>query len=103
MSDSFIHACAGGAGGVLAMTTTYPLMSISTRAAVLSSEHPEEVSKSGGTSGEILIALTTISLYQSPSFLLQGRLFKMKVSRDYMLGLSHLSSVLVYRICKYTS
>ncbi|UZJ51630.1 hypothetical protein CBS101457_000950 [Exobasidium rhododendri] len=42
MSDSFIHACAGGAGGVLAMTTTYPLLSISTRAAVLSSKHPEE-------------------------------------------------------------
>lgn len=42
-SDSFIHACAGGAGGVLAMTATYPLMSISTRAAVMSSKNPNEV------------------------------------------------------------
>ncbi|CEH12406.1 mitochondrial carrier [Ceraceosorus bombacis] len=40
--DSFIHACAGGAGGVIAMTATYPLMSISMRAAVQSSKHPEE-------------------------------------------------------------
>lgn len=44
MNDSFIHACAGGAGGVLAMTTTYPLMTISTRAAVETSKHPDEVS-----------------------------------------------------------
>lgn len=43
MNDSFIHACAGGAGGVLAMTTTYPLMTISTRAAVETSKNPDEV------------------------------------------------------------
>lgn len=42
-SDSLVHACAGGAGGVLAMTATYPLMSISTRAAVMSSKDPNEV------------------------------------------------------------
>lgn len=42
-NDSFIHACAGGLGGIVAMTATYPLMSISTRAAVESSKHPEEV------------------------------------------------------------
>ncbi|EPQ28258.1 uncharacterized protein PFL1_04085 [Pseudozyma flocculosa PF-1] len=40
--DSFIHACAGGAGGMIAMTATYPLVGISTRAAVESSKHPEE-------------------------------------------------------------
>ena len=34
MSDSFIHAAAGGAGGMIAMTATYPLLSISMRAAV---------------------------------------------------------------------
>ncbi|KAH9927314.1 mitochondrial carrier [Fomitopsis serialis] len=33
-SDSTIHAVAGAAGGVLAMTATYPLIFISTRAAV---------------------------------------------------------------------
>ncbi|KAE8212146.1 hypothetical protein CF319_g3780 [Tilletia indica] len=33
-NDSFIHACAGGAGGMIAMTATYPLLSVSTRAAV---------------------------------------------------------------------
>ncbi|MCO5589671.1 hypothetical protein L7F22_043639 [Adiantum nelumboides] len=42
MSDSFIHACAGGAGGVLAMTSTYPLMTISTRAAVETRKDPEK-------------------------------------------------------------
>ncbi|KAN0060900.1 hypothetical protein ACQY0O_006634 [Thecaphora frezii] len=40
--DSFIHACAGGVGGMIAMTATYPLVGISTRAAVESSKHPEE-------------------------------------------------------------
>lgn len=34
VSDGFIHACAGGAGGMIAMTATYPLVSISMRAAV---------------------------------------------------------------------
>ncbi|KAF7433410.1 hypothetical protein PC9H_005362 [Pleurotus ostreatus] len=34
MSDSFIHAAAGAAGGVAAMTATYPLIFLSTRAAV---------------------------------------------------------------------
>ncbi|KAG8982282.1 hypothetical protein FRB93_008204 [Tulasnella sp. JGI-2019a] len=34
MSDSFIHAAAGGAGGVVAMSLTYPLIFLSTRAAV---------------------------------------------------------------------
>ncbi|KAH9055332.1 mitochondrial carrier [Lactarius vividus] len=32
-SDSFIHSVAGAAGGILAMTTTYPLVFLSTRAA----------------------------------------------------------------------
>ncbi|SPC67071.1 related to peroxisomal membrane protein PMP47B [Ustilago sp. UG-2017b] len=40
--DSFIHACAGGVGGMVAMTATYPLVGISTRAAVQSSKNPEE-------------------------------------------------------------
>ncbi len=40
--DSFIHACAGGVGGMVAMTATYPLVGISTRAAVESSKNPEE-------------------------------------------------------------
>lgn len=34
MSDSTIHSIAGAAGGILAMTATYPLTFISTRAAV---------------------------------------------------------------------
>ncbi|CAO1613255.1 unnamed protein product [Parajaminaea phylloscopi] len=34
VSDGFIHACAGGAGGMIAMSATYPLVSISMRAAV---------------------------------------------------------------------
>lgn len=42
VSESFVHACAGGAGGLVAMTATYPLMGISTRAAVDRSKHPGE-------------------------------------------------------------
>ncbi|KAG8930166.1 hypothetical protein FRC03_006466 [Tulasnella sp. 419] len=34
MSDSLVHAVAGGAGGVVAMTLTYPLIFLSTRSAV---------------------------------------------------------------------
>ncbi|KII94755.1 hypothetical protein PLICRDRAFT_47767 [Plicaturopsis crispa FD-325 SS-3] len=34
MSDSVIHAVAGAAGGIVAMTATYPLIFLSTRAAV---------------------------------------------------------------------
>ncbi|KAF9058179.1 mitochondrial carrier domain-containing protein [Panaeolus papilionaceus] len=34
MSDSTIHAIAGAAGGIVAMTATYPLIFLSTRAAV---------------------------------------------------------------------
>ncbi|CAO1627237.1 unnamed protein product [Sympodiomycopsis kandeliae] len=34
VSDGVIHACAGGAGGMISMTATYPLVSISMRAAV---------------------------------------------------------------------
>jgi len=34
MSDSAIHAIAGAAGGIVAMTATYPLIFLSTRAAV---------------------------------------------------------------------
>ncbi|KAK7470679.1 hypothetical protein VKT23_002101 [Stygiomarasmius scandens] len=34
MSDSVIHAVAGAAGGIVAMTATYPLVFLSTRAAV---------------------------------------------------------------------
>ncbi|WFD35250.1 hypothetical protein MCUN1_002101 [Malassezia cuniculi] len=42
VSESFVHACAGGAGGLVAMTATYPLMVISTRAAVDRSKNPSE-------------------------------------------------------------
>lgn len=42
VSESFVHACAGGAGGLVSMTLTYPLMAISTRAAVDRSKHPSE-------------------------------------------------------------
>ena len=42
VSESFVHACAGGAGGLVAMTATYPLMGISTRAAVDQSKNPGE-------------------------------------------------------------
>ncbi|KAF8076355.1 peroxisomal membrane protein PMP47B [Lyophyllum atratum] len=40
MSDSVIHSIAGAAGGIVAMTATYPLIFLSTRAAVeTKSEH----------------------------------------------------------------
>lgn len=42
VSESFVHACAGGAGGLISMTITYPLMGISTRAAVDHSKNPRE-------------------------------------------------------------
>ena len=42
VSESFVHACSGGAGGLVAMTATYPLMAISTRAAVDRSKNPGE-------------------------------------------------------------
>ncbi|WFD27399.1 hypothetical protein MNAN1_002395 [Malassezia nana] len=42
VSESLVHACAGGAGGLVAMTATYPLMAISTRAAVDRSKNPGE-------------------------------------------------------------
>ncbi|WFD23716.1 hypothetical protein MEQU1_002410 [Malassezia equina] len=42
VSESLVHACAGGAGGLVAMTATYPLMAISTRAAVDRSRKPGE-------------------------------------------------------------
>ncbi|KAG9219334.1 hypothetical protein CCMSSC00406_0001744 [Pleurotus cornucopiae] len=41
MSDSFIHAAAGAAGGVAAMTATYPLIFLSTRAAVETKKEPK--------------------------------------------------------------
>ncbi|KDN46799.1 mitochondrial carrier [Tilletiaria anomala UBC 951] len=41
-NDSFIHACAGGVGGMIAMTSTYPLLTISMRAAVDASKKKEE-------------------------------------------------------------
>lgn len=44
VSDGFIHACAGGAGGMIAMTATYPLVSISMRAAVEQSRAKDKVS-----------------------------------------------------------
>jgi adenine nucleotide transporter 17 len=39
MSDSFIHATSGAAGGIVAMSLTYPLIFLSTRASVDSSKH----------------------------------------------------------------
>ncbi|KAK0552685.1 hypothetical protein OC846_001823 [Tilletia horrida] len=58
-NDSFIHACAGGAGGMIAMTATYPLLSVSTRAAVETNKRPStgfvqalaKVAKEEGLSG----------------------------------------------------
>ncbi|KAL4401999.1 ATP transmembrane transporter [Malassezia pachydermatis] len=51
VSESFVHACAGGAGGLVSMTLTYPLMGISTRAAVDRSKNPGE---------SLLKAVTTV-------------------------------------------
>ncbi|KAG8873578.1 hypothetical protein FRB97_006631 [Tulasnella sp. 331] len=48
MSDSFLHAAAGGAGGVVAMSLTYPLIFLSTRAAV-------ETKKSNKTTYEAVV------------------------------------------------
>ncbi|KAF5331627.1 hypothetical protein D9611_007697 [Ephemerocybe angulata] len=41
MSDSAIHALAGAAGGIVAMTATYPLIFLSTRAAVETKNEPK--------------------------------------------------------------
>ncbi|TEB30242.1 mitochondrial carrier [Coprinellus micaceus] len=41
MSDSAIHAVAGAAGGIVAMTATYPLIFLSTRAAVETKKEPK--------------------------------------------------------------
>ncbi|KAJ3547664.1 hypothetical protein NMY22_g1568 [Coprinellus aureogranulatus] len=41
MSDSAIHAVAGAAGGIIAMTATYPLIFLSTRAAVETKKEPK--------------------------------------------------------------
>jgi hypothetical protein len=41
MSDSAIHALAGAAGGIAAMTATYPLIFLSTRAAVETKNEPK--------------------------------------------------------------
>lgn len=43
MSDSAIHALAGAAGGIMAMTVTYPLVVLSTRAAVETKNHSKTV------------------------------------------------------------
>ncbi|KAJ2931628.1 hypothetical protein H1R20_g5397, partial [Candolleomyces eurysporus] len=43
MSDSSIHALAGAAGGIVAMTATYPLIFLSTRAAVETKSEPKAV------------------------------------------------------------
>ncbi|TFK28766.1 peroxisomal membrane protein [Coprinopsis marcescibilis] len=43
MSDSAIHAVAGAAGGIVAMTATYPLIFLSTRAAVETKSEPKSV------------------------------------------------------------
>lgn len=43
MSDSAIHAVAGAAGGIVAMTATYPLIFLSTRAAVETKKEPKSV------------------------------------------------------------
>ncbi|KAL4081827.1 mitochondrial carrier domain-containing protein [Scleroderma yunnanense] len=43
MSDSAIHSLAGAAGGVIAMTATYPLVVLSTRAAVETNNDSETV------------------------------------------------------------
>lgn len=42
VSESFVHACAGGGGGLVAMLATYPLMGISTRAAIDRSKNPTD-------------------------------------------------------------
>ncbi|KAJ7068236.1 mitochondrial carrier [Mycena amicta] len=44
MSDSVIHAVAGGLAGMLAMTLTYPFVFISTRAAVETKNHNKQTS-----------------------------------------------------------
>ncbi|KAL0949937.1 hypothetical protein HGRIS_009963 [Hohenbuehelia grisea] len=41
MADSLIHAAAGAAGGTIAMTLTYPLIFLSTRAAVETKNEPK--------------------------------------------------------------
>ncbi|KAI6047225.1 peroxisomal membrane protein PMP47B [Pisolithus marmoratus] len=43
MSDSAIHALAGAAGGIVAMMATYPLVVLSTRAAVETKNHSKTV------------------------------------------------------------
>lgn len=45
MNDSAIHAIAGAAGGVVAMTATYPLIFLSTRAAVETKNESKSISE----------------------------------------------------------
>ncbi|KAG9009581.1 hypothetical protein FRB90_008278 [Tulasnella sp. 427] len=105
MEDSLIHAVAGGAGGMVAMALTYPLIFLSTRAAVAKSKDHKstkeavlEVLKNEGITGlysglssSLLgIAVTNFVYYgfyeKSKSVVLRSRPGK---------GLSTLESILV--------
>ncbi|KAG8952429.1 hypothetical protein FRC04_004489 [Tulasnella sp. 424] len=105
MEDSLIHAVAGGAGGMVAMALTYPLIFISTRAAVDKNNDKKSVKEavlevlktegipglySGLSSSLLGIAVTNFVYYgfyeKSKSVVLRSRPGK---------GLSTLESILV--------
>lgn len=61
VSDGVIHACAGGAGGMVSMTATYPLVSISMRAAVDRSKDKQKV-RAGDRSGAVVLEAPALIL-----------------------------------------
>lgn len=64
VSDGVVHACAGGLGGMISMTATYPLVSISMRAAVDRSKDKQKVSANQRAKGD----LTGSSKIDTPYF-----------------------------------
>ncbi|WFD00042.1 hypothetical protein MYAM1_002788 [Malassezia yamatoensis] len=97
VSESFVHACAGGAGGLVAMTATYPLMAISTRAAVDRSKHPGESVVNAVT--KVLAAEGIFGLYDGLSSSLLGigvsnfvYYFFFEASRDFILSSKRLAT-----------
>ncbi|WFD40286.1 uncharacterized protein MJAP1_003272 [Malassezia japonica] len=97
VSESFVHACAGGAGGLVAMTATYPLMGISTRAAVDQSKNPGESVVKAVT--KVIAAEGILGLYDGLGSSLLGigvsnfvYYFFFEASRDFILTSKKLTS-----------
>jgi adenine nucleotide transporter 17 len=70
MSDSVIHAAAGAAGGIVAMSITYPLQVLSTRAAIEKKNHSDKSAYQTAT--DILKKEGPMSLYNGLTSSLLG-------------------------------